>query len=458
MASTGRIMDIARRAMNAQRYGLETTGHNIANANTEGYSRQRVDLRAANPMFTTDGYLGQGVDIGSIHRVRDSFIDVEIRNEYQSFQKWSEMETHLSEIENIFNEPSDTGLSQAMNDFFSVWNELSNDPLNGSAREQVRQSGEYLSNSFQNLYTRLTNLKSNLNEQVRTEVDEINGTLNQISELNVKIAGTEQKGIVANEYRDRRDLLLKEISGKMDVTITEHEDGMTTVAIDGRILVERNDVFELDVQSVSDGESISLNPIWIEDNTAIDIRSGSLAGILEVRDNVIDEKLEDLDLLANTFVEQVNAIHQQGYTQDGSTGVMFFNSNTTGASDIALSSEVLDDTAKIAASADANLGDGSNALAISQLESSRIMEGGSTVVDFFASVIGKLGVEAQEATFMRENQELMVYQLENQQASVSGVSLDEEMTQLLKYQQAFDAAAKLIQTVDEMMETIINMV
>ncbi len=458
MASTGRIMDIARRAMSAQRLGLETTGHNIANANTEGYSRQRVDFEAANPMFTTQGYLGQGVDVESIHRIRDDFIDVEIRSEYQSMKRWEEMEQYLGEIENVFNEPSDTGLSGAMREFWNAWNDLANDPLNGAARETVRQTGIFLTNNFNSLYERLASLRSNMNEQIRTEVDEINSTLNQISELNVKIAGTEQKGVVANEYRDRRTMLLKELSGKADITMTEHAEGMVTVALDGRILVERNKVFEMGLGYSSDGKEISLNPIWVEDQTSMTIRDGVLSGLIDVRDEVILGKLDELNDLAVAFVETVNDTHEQGYAKDGSTGNFFFDSNTTGASDIALDNRILNDIEKIAASTDGSLGDGNNALAIAQLEDSGVMEGGTSISDYFAAMIGKLGVETREATFMRENQELMVSKLENQQASISGVSLDEEMTQLIKYQHAFDAAARLISTIDEMMDTIIHMV
>lgn len=459
MGSTSRILDIARSALAAQNAAITTTSHNIANVNTPGYSRQRVDLAAAKPMSNTFGFLGQGVDIQSIHRIRDSFVDSQLRGEYQSLGRWEYRENTMAEIENIFNEPSDTGLSQILGDFWDSWDELGNDPQSGSAREQVRQMGTHLVNTFQHLSKRLTDLQDRLNEDLKGKVDEINSKTVLIGELNAQIASAETRNISANEFRDQRDRLVDDLSKLVDVTVTEKDNGMVTLSLSGQILVERDVAYQLSTSTGSNGRSTVDTVVWARNNQPVSIKNGELKGIIELRDDVIQGELDDLDELANSMVTEVNAIHSAGYGQDGFSGYNFFSSSSGGASDIALDNGILGDIARIAASSDGTDGSGDTAHSIAGLRESRVMSGNSvTMDDFYASMMGSLGVQSQEATFQRENQDIIVSQLETQKSAVSGVSLDEEMTQLIKYQHAYEAAARLITTVDEMMQTLIDMV
>ena len=452
-------MDIARRALSAQQVGLNVTGHNIANVNTEGYARQRVVLEATPPLRAGQDLLGTGVDVQTIERIRDRFYDSEIRLEKNALGRWEYRERVFSEIESIFNEPSDSGLSEILNDFWDGWGELANDPQRGSAREQVKQMGIQLASTFNHLHNRLIDLQSNLDEELKFLVTEVNSILHQITDLNEKIAQSESSGVVANEYRDRRDLLLENLSDLVDAKVSESENGMVTVSLGGRILVERGNVYELGTRDRSLEYLVVKEPTLVLEGEAITITDGKLKGLMELRDEVISEQLEKLDALAMAIVSEVNGIHSLGYGQDGSTGNHFFDSATTGANNIALDAFVLADVSKIAGSGDGSPGDGSIALQISQLRNETIMSGETvTVDDFFAAMMGTLGVQSKEASFMRKNQELMVQQLENHRSSISGVSLDEEMTNLIRYQHAYEAAAHLITTVDEMMQTILDLV
>lgn len=459
MSSTGRLLDIARRALSAQQLAMDTVGHNIANVNTEGYSRQRVSLTAAQPAATANGFLGQGVTVSSIERVHDEFIESQLQSEHQSLNYWSTRDTYLSQIEGIYNEPSDTGLSSIMSEFWDSWSELATEPDNGSVRENVKQVGSQLCNALNNLYQRFQGLQSDLDEELKVQVSEVNSYLSQIASLNNDIVASENGGSMANEYRDRRDLLLEELSGLADVQTVERDDGQVTVTLGGQILVERNQVYELGYTEVSNGNSVVIVPTWEENGQAIDITSGSMYSVMEARDSDIQNELDNLDAIAVAIATSVNEIHQTGYGTDGTTGNNFFAESTSGAQDIALDSYILSDISKIATSSTGEAGDGSVALSIAQIQEAKIMNNNSiTIDDYYASAIGALGIHAQEATNMYENEEAMVQQLENQKASVSGVSLDEEMTLMIQYQYAYQAAAQLITTVDEMIQTIIDMV
>ena len=459
MSSTGRILDIARRALSAQQTGINVTAHNIANVNTPGYSRQRVELASTTPSQTDWGLIGTGVSVDGVSRIRDGFIDSELRMEQQNLGRWEYRERVFSEIEDIFNEPSDSGLAAVMNSFWDSWAELANNPQSGSARQSVVQVGEHLVNTFNHLHKRLTDLQENLDNELNVGIEKVNAILHQVADLNEKIATAEGSGIVANDYRDRRDHLLEELSGLVGIGITEKNDGMVTVTLSGRILVERDAVNELGTLERGINYIAVSDPTWTPDRSIISLEGGRLQSIIEMRDEVIVEQYEKLDELANTLVEQVNALHQTGYGLNGSTGIDFFDSNTTGARNIALDANILGDTDRIAASSDGSPGDGSIALQIFDLREAKIMSDDSvTADDYFAAMMGTLGVRSQEAMFMRENQELMVEQLNIQQSSVSGVSLDEEMTNLIRYQHAYEAAARLVTTVDEMMKAVLDMV
>jgi len=459
MASAGKILDIARQALYAQQAGLNVTGHNIANVNTPGYSRQRVILEANKPTKTGWGFYGNGVSINTIERMRNRYIDGEIRNEKQELGTWTYKEQIFADLESVFNEPSDDSLGQVMRDFWDSWSALASDPDSTSAREVVRQNGSAIAKTFHHIYSRMQNIQLNMNQDLSTYVTDANSILHQIAELNDKIAGVELNGTVANDYRDKRDLLLSQLSEIVGVDASENQSGMLTITIGGRVLLERNVVHEMGTRFRVSEAGSSNDVVWAETGKLISIRSGKIKGLIDMRDSVIPDMQSDLDDLANAFVEKVNDVHKSGYGSDGFSGRVFFNEDTTGAQDIDISSDIKNSISAIAASKGGSIGDGNNALEIARISETMTMSGDTaTIEDYFAAMMGKLGVQSKEASNMSGNQQLLIEQLEAQQSSYSGVSLDEEMTNLIKYQHAYEAAARLVRTVDEMMQTVIEMV
>lgn len=463
MSNISKILDISRRALVAQQAALNVTSNNIANVNTPGYSRQRIILEPNSTShqvssLQTQKFLGAGVSVLTVERTRSTFISSEIRSEKQEMKRWQHREQYFLEIESIYNEPSDSGLSSVIQDFWDAWDELSNDPQSWSARERLKQGGISLSNTINYMNKRFVDLQMNLDEELVMRVEEVNSLLDQIGGMNLRIASSVARNIEPNELKDQRDMLIENLSELIDVQIVEHPSGSVTVSLSGRTLVERDSVYKLGVKERSLGYGIVHDVVWGSDQD-ITINNGMLKGILEVRDDVIVNELEHLDTLASALVTSVNSIHQGGYALDGTTDHVFFDPDTTGARDMAVDATILADLNNIAASGDGSPGDASTALEIANLRESRVLQSGtSTIEDYYASAIASIGVRSREATFMRENQELIVEQLENQRSSISGVSLDEEMMNLVKYQHAYEAAAHLISTIDEMMQTIIDIV
>jgi flagellar hook-associated protein 1 FlgK len=455
--------EIARRALLAQQTALEVTGHNVANANTDGYTRQRAVLGTTEPFpapsynrpFTT-GQLGTGVQVDVIRRIRDAFIDNQFRSENHTLGQWEAKESALQQIEVILNEPSGVSLSSVFNEFWNSWQELSKNPESQVVRVNVREQGVTLANAINHSYEQLDQLRRDIDDNIEIKVDEINNIARQISGLNAQIIKVEVTGDQANDLRDKRDMLLDQLSKIINFTSTETPRGVI-VYIQGRPLVVETDTVELATVSnpLNDG---LLDVVWSNDLASVEIQDGELYGLLNSRDTKTTYYMSQLDLLTSTLITEINNLHSAGFGLDSGsgppTGNNFFSG--TGASDIAVNS-ALSDLNLIASSLGGQAGDGANALAIAQLKNALTMGGGTaTFGDFYKSVISTLGVESQEASRMGDNQSLLVEQVSRRREAVSGVSLDEEVINMLKYQRGYEAASRLMTVLDEMLDRIIN--
>jgi flagellar hook-associated protein 1 FlgK len=465
MISTFLGIETAMRAIMAQRKATETAGHNIANANTPGYSRQRVNLTGSFDPYAVPslgrpelpGQLGTGVRITDIERVRDQFLDLQVRNESANLGYWEVKRDGLQKVEVILNEPGDNGLNNIMTAFWNAWQELSKNPESLAVRSEVRQRGITLAETIQHLHRQLTQLQADLNFNVGVTVDKINTIATQLADLNWQIARSVVVGDNPNDLRDRRDLLIDELAKLVDISVTEQADGTVAVAIGGRNLVEGIKADALQV--VSDPLNNNFYAVQWSDGTPVDFTSGSLAGMIWTRDTGVANILGQLDELAETLINEVNATHQAGYGLDGSTGNDFFTG--TGAADIAVAAGILSDLNTIAAASDAAKlpGDGTNALKLAQLKDALTMPPGSptgTFGDYYRSLVATLGIDTEQALRMAENEEILVNQLENRRQAVMGVSIDEEMANIVKFTHAYQAAARALTTLDEQLDIIIN--
>jgi|WetSurMetagenome_2_1015567.scaffolds.fasta_scaffold32699_2 flagellar hook-associated protein 1 len=448
------IFEIARRALASQRAGINTTSHNIANASTPGYSRQRADLSPTQPLRTAQGLMGTGVTVAHFSRIRDRFIDRQIRASSDSLGSASSQHQLLSQVETAFHEPSDTGLNALMTKFFNSFQDLSSHPEETGPRNAIVQQGTLLTQTFRTLNTRLADLRGSQVEDLDMKVSRINQLARDISAIDIEITNARAVGLTPNEALDNRDAMLEELSGLVPVSVSEDAQGSMMVSVGGVVIASRGGAVELTSHLV--GSSIQ-----IETQTGglvVPITSGELGGLMHSYNTTIPGYQTQLDAMASTLIQRVNAIHAAGYGLGNppSTGVNFFSG--TDAASIGVDPAVAANINLIAASANGAPGNNEVALALAGVAREPLLNGNSqTLLQYYNGLVSNIGTTMTALDNSAEASTLMLEQLETQRTAVSGVSLDEEMTNMIQYQRAFDAAARIVNTVDEMFQTILTM-
>lgn len=553
------ILNTGKVALLSQQTAISVTGQNIANVNTEGYSRQEVIFEAATPIQATPGMIGTGVRVAEIQRVFDQFITSQINFETYTLGYYEAQEEILAQVEIVFNETSGVGLSNSLSEFFAAFQDLSINPQGLTEREAVLGKAEIMANTIQQLGSDLYQKRIDIDNNISSTIDSVNQLTSEIAQLNKSIHEAENGSTNANDLRDERDLKIKELADLIDIqTLEENENQITITTNKGRQLVLGQTAYSLSTEI--NGDNLSLKDIMLDDgqgnltNITSEISSGRLAGMIEVRDVFIKEQIGKLDIFTAGLIREVNELHITGYGMDSSTGVNFFNllsatarantnntgsatisaSNiapstasideyqiditgtstfsltnlTTGAasgtfsfssgsavdlgngilvtitgsaavndiftlslsedasSSIEINSTILNNSQKVAAGKTTLAGDGSNALAIADIQNSLLFDsqslatasGSYTFDDFYSAILGDIGLKASDMNSSVSQQESILNQLINRREEISGVSLDEEMINLIKFQQAYDAAAKIISVVDEMLNTIADMI
>ncbi|MDD4050699.1 MAG: flagellar hook-associated protein FlgK [candidate division Zixibacteria bacterium] len=449
-------LEIGKQALLTHQLSLSTIGHNIANVSTTGYTRQRVQTSSATPIKVGTYNVGNGVTAQTIVQVRDLFLTNQYRRENKSLGEWTYQEKALTQIEAYFSEPDSDGLGEVLNQFWNSWSDLSNNPESTAARSAVISQGRLLADSFQSLNGRFQEMQASVDQDVVARVEEINSRGKEIANLNRLIISQELGGQKANDLRDQRDTLIDELSGIVDVTTAEKSNGSVTVYISGLAVVENADTFELGTRMESGATQARHEIIWKGTKTAVKITGGELKGQLDVRDNIIPAYRKKLDELAANIVRQVNAVHRTGTGLTGVQGLDFFNSAFTTAGTIQLDSGMSDPNL-IAASTSGEPGDNTVALAMADLRNQTVMSSGTaTMSEFYTTLIGNVGVDTHEAETLKGNYEAMMEQVEYSRQSIQGVSLDEETANMMKMQQSYNAAARIITTMDEALSTIIQ--
>ncbi len=457
MAGLFQALEIGKRALLAHQTSLQTIGHNIANVDTPGYSRQRVQISATLPEQSTIGSIGTGVQVTDIRNVRDLFLGEQLRRENKSLGQWSYKEKILSQIEVYFSEPNDNTLSDLLNGFWDAWSDLSTDPSSTNYRVALVEQTNLLTNSFQQLAEHLNDLRDSIDSEVVSTVSDINRLTAEIASLNGQIRVSELGNEQANDLRDMRDQYLDELSELIDVNTIEQKNGEVLVFMGAMEIVDGTDTIEIGTEAYNDSDAVMHQVVWTTTKAEVRNVNGKLKGLLDARDEIVPGYLNELNTLASELIQQVNALHSSGYGLDGSTGLDFFDAACTDAANIKINSEIAENPERIAASASGEVGDNTIALAIQELRDQLVMENGTVSMnDFYTGLVGRLGAESNEAVSFEENYELLVQQIENSRQSVQGVSLDEELTNMVKSQHAYDAAARVITTIDEALDTVIH--
>lgn len=463
-------LELGKRALQAQNRSMEVIGHNIANANTEGFSRQRAEQVTTYPftkpsltMPAGAGQIGTGVKIASIGRIRNEFVDARIRNESKGLGYGEKLKEGLYELELIFNEPTEYGVRESLDQFWESIQELINNPESLVVRNNMEQRGLALTHSINFVAEQLLEFRKDLDTQIGYQVTEINSLSQKIADLNYQIAQVEGTGRKANDLEDTRDLLLKGLSRLADVRLVKDERGQVSVSLGGRRLVQ-GDYYQL-IDKAATGEGGVLELTWSDTGAPVIITSGEIRGIMDVRDETVPHYQKGLDTLARDLVYFFNEQHQQGIDLYGDEGGEFFVFENDMALEparyITVSSRISEDPKRIAAAHDIDSipGGNENAIELANVFTTRLMDdGGSTFNEYYTSFISTLGVQRHAAENLTENQEHLLHQLENWQESISGVSLDEEMANLIRYQHAFNAAARLINVTDQLLETLIGLI
>jgi flagellar hook-associated protein 1 FlgK len=459
------ILNIATSALFASQASIQVTSNNVANADTEGYIRQTAVLTESASVETAAGLIGSGVTVTAIKAVYDKYLEASVAEENNASEEWSIYETYFGRIETILNEDN-TGLSANITDFFNAWESLSVDPTNSTVLTAVVTAGDNMCQTIQDVYGELKDLQTELNGSVAEKVKDVNNILSSIAELNSQIYKEGSSGADDATLISQRTELISELSGIIDIQCYEDSNGgLTVMTSDGKLLVDGVNANELSVEdSGTDG---CYSVIWnsasgASEDITDDISGGSLKALIDLRDNQITAFIDEINDLAESLATEVNSLHSSGYGANGTTGINFFTEvSTTGdyASMFAVSDEVETSTDYIAVSSTADSTSGNEtALAIAKLTSGSVTIDGqsTTFTDCCASMESEIGSLSENAQDLSEYHTSLLASLETERDSVSGVSTDEEMTNLIKYQYAYQAAARLITTAESLLDALME--
>jgi flagellar hook-associated protein 1 FlgK len=449
MSSLSAVTNSAMSSLLASQLELSVASNNISNAQTPGYSRQRVNLAPS--------AAAAGVEVVDIQALRDQLTSnrLNLETSYRSAQ--DTMQQTLQDIQSTFNDPQGTGLLSKVTSFFNSFQTLSNDPTSMTNREFVQQAGQSLANAFHSQAANLNNQQQTANQTVATDVNKINSLTSQIATITQHIQEEEAPDQPQNSLRDQRSQLVQQLSQLVDAREIE-SNGTYEVSLgsSGQTLVINGVAQNLSVGTGANG-------LYSVDAGNIDITSGigggDLQGQLQLRDQKISSYQNQLDQLAYQITQQVNTIHSAAYDLNGNTGANFFaplSSASGAAGAIALSSAVAGNTQAIAASQNGAAGNNVAALAIGNLLHNPVFNGGS-VTDQYSSLVFSIGNDTANAQAAFKEHDALFTQLQNQLQSISGVSIDEETAQILQFQRSFQASSKVISAVDQMLQTALSM-
>ncbi|MEH7439385.1 flagellar hook-associated protein FlgK [Neobacillus drentensis] len=476
MTSTFHSLEVGKRGLAAQQAALATTGHNIANANTTGYTRQRAEMQATKPVSLPGMQiqLGTGVEVNQLARLREDYLDVQLRGENKSLGYWEAKGDALTKIEELLNEPSDDGLAHTMDEFWKGWEELAKNPESSAARAVVRQKGVAVTETFQHISQSLDQMQGDLKLVITAKTNDVNSLAAQIGSLNDQISRLVPNNYQPNDLYDQRDVLLDQLSKLVDVNVSSPDlrTGMVDVSIGGVTLVTGKNANTLTIGMDPATGLVDPDEVKIGNNK-VNLGSGELLGRIEAygviggdSKSIIPSMKEKINELAMTFASAVNTAHLSGMNLDNINGTsnekvaFFVGSNLN---DLEVNPEIMKSLNLIAAANEettgqSSSGNGKNAQDIANIKFTSLAFTGSssTADDFYRNIIGQLGIDSQEAQRMQSNTEVIIQQVENRRQSVSGVSLDEEMANMIKFQQAYNASARMVTVMDQCLDKIIN--
>jgi flagellar hook-associated protein 1 FlgK len=456
---------IGREALGAQQQAIQTTGHNLANVNTPGFSRQRVELSSARPVMLGRISFGQGVEVDGIRSVVSDFFETQLLNVHGSVGFAEGQNRALAGVEAAF--PTSGGIPTALDNFFGALADLANNPAGQAERANVIGKSSALGESLAQTRTILTNVQGQLDKDLDVAVQRVNDLLPRIAKLNREISASEVDNQRANDLRDQRQTLLLEVSKLTGATVHETEDGYLTAAVNGLLLVSDDQAARLDASVLN---TLGLRVISYESPNGITadattfITAGEIGALIAARDTHVPGTMVKLDQFAKALVDAINTQHALGFDLNGVAGGNFFSpiaTATGAAAQVQVDGAVVADSRLIAtAGAAAGVpGDNGNALALTNIQNvTQAALGNTTLTSYFLGIVSEVGGQTQASENTLDFQQTLLAQTRARRESVSGVSIEEEMTNLVLFQRAFQAASVLVRTGDEMYQTILDMV
>ncbi|MCA9783208.1 MAG: flagellar hook-associated protein FlgK [Candidatus Delongbacteria bacterium] len=460
MGTLNGILDGARRALYTHQLALGVTGHNIDNVNTPGYHRQRANLRASEPLPSMPGQIGTGVETLSVERYRSDHLNRQITAENGLLGQAQMRSDGLALIETILMEPDDQGLSSTLDRFWNAWQDLANEPESLAPRRVLLDTAEQLVARIRTSSDRLAASRDDLDSRVPTLVSSINQKGQELAALNDRIQDSMSRGQQPNDLLDRRDALVDELSTMGSVSVSEEADGQLRVIFGNLPIVEGVHHHALAVTTGTDpAGGVVQQVVWARSGEALNTSSGELGALLELRDRTLPGYQDQLDHFTSGLVRGLNSVHRSGTDLDGRAGGLFFDPEGLTAATIGLALEPGRDEARLVASADGGVGNGELALRMSGLGDAILEElGGRSLNQVYGGLVVSIGQQASYAASELDAQTTFLGNLEEQRQSLTGVNLDEEMTAMLIQQQAYQAAGRVVATVDEMMQSLLALV
>ncbi len=472
MTASVNMFNIGKSGLMVSKQSMTTTGHNIANVNTEGYSRQNVDTTAAPVIPGGRLTFGNGTWAKKVSRVSDEYLEKRIQGEHKNFANAEEKDLYLQQTEQIFNESNNDGLNRLATRFFNEFRKLSSDPANTAIRSSVRESSTQLTGEVRRMDQELKEVSKNIDDRIEGYVRELNALSKEVRDLNIDIDKAELGGGEAPDLHDKRDLALKNLGAMADISTSKDNNGRVTVTLASRVaIVSGESITELEVARTppdpQTGKKEGNLDIFVK-TTGVPqklnqvLKTGRLGGLLEVRDKDISTAQDQINKVAFLIADEVNKIHQQGYGLDGATGRDFFAQPVTlgrAAESMRISSSIENNLDAIGVAKEPGReGDNRIAVAISAIGDLKGAGGdvSSSILDVYNSLVSGMAVKTaatkKELVFQKD----VLSQLENVRESLVGVNLDEETANLVKFQHSYAASAKVLQVADETMQTLLN--
>jgi flagellar hook-associated protein 1 len=452
-------LGIASNALEADDGALEVTSNNIANANTPGYTREVPVLTETTPVQVGNIAYGQGVTLENIQNISDPVLQLSIQQETSTQGQLTSFTNAMNQVQSLFNETQGVGLQTSLSQFFDSLQSLSTDPTSASLGQAVLSAGQNLSTTFQQTASNLTQIQSGLNQNVTQDVTQINQLTSQIAQVDGQLESLQAQGGDTGTLQDQQTQLVNQLSNLIGLSVTNNASGNYTLSTqNGSLLVVGNQSFNLQTQLNS---STGMQDVYANgtDITST-ITQGDLGGLIQARDTSIPNALNSLNTLAYNLVSAFNTQSTAGYDASGNTGVDFFTPLTSVTGAASQISVAITDPSEIATSSDpTSTGSNGNVLALANVQNQAIANlGGENVTDYYSNLVDNIGNQVSSANSQQQTESAVMEQLQNQLTSVSGVSIDQEASNLVLYQNAYEASAQVISLVNQLMQTTINMV